>query len=121
MSITVKREKDNDEIINYPDYSDESQEAGFDDMQASLDYFEGVATSTTQKLVITAKIGKSGYEAAVLNRPDVKKKTSRVSQDSAAWELENHMNLAWDNFKDVASFRDPATGRRMYEYTGEPF
>jgi hypothetical protein len=100
---------------------DDNQDAGFDDMQASPEGFEGAAAGPALKLLITVRLGKAGYEAAVLNRPDVKKKTSKVSLEQAGMELVKSMNLAWDDFKDVSSYRDRDTGKRQYEYQGEPF
>ena len=114
MATTVQPEKDNDEAPVYPDYTD--------DVQASPDDFEGVVASTAQKLIITARRGKAGYEASIPSRPDVKKKTSKVSLEQAARELVKGMSgLSWDDFKDVTSYRDQDAGRKMYEYTGEPF
>ena len=119
---TAKPEKDNDEVSIYPDYTDNVQDSGIDDMQASPEEFEGVASSAPQKLIITARMGKAGYEAAIPSRPDVKKKTSKVSLEHAASELVKSMKVfAWDDFKDVTSYRDLDAGRKVYEYTGEPF
>lgn len=60
-------------------------------------------------------------KALLANRPDVKKKTSRVSLEQAARELVKSMNLEWKGWKDVTSFRDQDAGRKIYEYKGEPF
>lgn len=101
---------------------DDNQDAGFDDMQASPEGFEGAAAGPALKLLITVRLGKAGYEAAVLNRPDVKKKTSKVSLEQAARELIKGMSgLSWDDFKDVTSYSDDDSTRKVYEYTGEPF
>lgn len=101
---------------------DDNQGSGIDDVQASPENFEGVGVVAAQKLIITARLGKSGYEASVSNMPDVKKRTSKVSLEQAARELVKGMSgLSWDDFKDVTSYRDHNAGRKMYEYTGEPF
>ena len=101
---------------------DINQDSGYDDAQASPDSFEGEVSSAPQKLVITVRLGKSGYEASVPSRPDVKKKTSKVSLEQAAKEMVKGMpGIDWDDFKDVTSFRDHDAGRKTYEYTGEPF
>lgn len=101
---------------------DDNQDAGFDDMQASPEGFEGTATGPAPKLIITVRLGKTGYEATVLNMPDIKKKTSKVSLEHAARELVKGMSgLSWDDFKDVTSYRDDDSARKEYEYTGEPF
>lgn len=101
---------------------DDNQDAGFDDMQASPESFEGAAAGPALKLLITVRLGKAGYEAAVLNRPDVKKKSSKISLEQAGMDLVKSMKVfAWDDFKDVTSYRDQNAGRKVYEYTGEPF
>lgn len=70
------------------DYAyDHNQDAGYDEPQSSPDIFEGENSSTPQKLTITARLGKAGYEAAVPSRPEVKKKISKVSLEHAAHEL----------------------------------
>ena len=100
---------------------DDNQGSGIDDVQASPESFEGVAVVAEQKLIITARLGKSGYEATVVNMPDVKKKTSKVSLEHAAKELVNSMKLLWDDFKEATSLRDQDAGRKQYVYQGEPF
>lgn len=102
---------------------DENQDAGFDDVQCAPDDLSGeVAPTVARKPQIIAKVGKAGYEAAIPSRPDVKKKTSKVSLEQAARELVNSMKVfAWDDWKDVTSLRDQDAGRKVYEYTGEPF
>lgn len=101
---------------------DINQDSAYDDTQASPDSFEGEVSSAPQKLVITARLGKSGYEASLPSRPDVKKKVSKISLEQAARELVKGMpGVEWDDFKDVTSMRDQDAGRKTYEYTGEPF
>lgn len=99
----------------------ENQDAAFDDVQVAADDIEGMPPISEHKLIITVRLGKSGYEAIVLNMPDVKKKTSKVSFEQAGIELVKSMNLAWDDFKDISTYRDRDTGKRQYEYQGEPF
>lgn len=100
---------------------DDNQDSFFDDMPASPECFDSAVTMAAQKLVITVRPGKAGYEAAVLNMPDVKKKTSKVSLEQAGMDLVKSMSLAWEDFKDVSSYRDRDTGKRQFEYQGEPF
>ena len=105
---------------------DDSQESSFEDTQVFPDGFESGNEPATisQKLIITVKRSKvgTGYEATIPSRPDVKKKTSKVSLELAARELVNSMKVfAWDDWKDVTSLRDQDAGRKTYEYTGEAF
>lgn len=103
-------------------YDDSQDTVGYDEAQASPDAFEGEVSSTPQKLIITARLGKSGYEATIPNMPEVKKKTSKVSLEHAARELVKSMKVfAWDDWKDVTSYRDQDANRKVYEYIGEPY
>lgn len=101
--------------------SEADQDVMYDDAQASPDDFEGVTATTAHKLIISARMGKAGYEASIPSRPEVKKKVSKVSLEHAASELVKSIKLNWDDFKDVTSYRDQDAGRKVYEYTGEPF
>lgn len=101
---------------------DDNQGSGFDDMQASPTEFDGESIgSASQKLLITARLGKSGYEARVLSMPDLPKKTSKVGLEQAARELVQHLKQSWDDFKEVTSNRDQVSGRKVYEFCGEAF
>jgi hypothetical protein len=107
--------------VNQENGFDDNQDSITDNAQASPEDFEGIAINSVQKLIITARLGKTGYEATVLNMPDVKKKTSKVSLEQAARELVNSMKLLWDDFKEATSIRDQQSGRKQYVYQGEPF
>lgn len=102
---------------------DDNQDTAFDDAQAAPDDLGGeVTTTVAHKLQIVAKVGKAGYEATIPSMPEVKKKTSKVSLEHAARELVKSMKVfAWDDWKDVTSYRDQDAGRKVYEYTGEPY
>lgn len=101
---------------------DDTQDSSFDETQASPDYVTGeVAPTVAQKLKIIVRMGKAGYEATIPSMPEVKKKVSKLSLEHAASELVKSIKLNWDDFKDVTSFRDQDAGRKVYEYTGEPF
>lgn len=102
---------------------DDSQDSSYVDDQGFADDGEGIAAPTTaQKLQIVVKLGKAGYEATIPTMPEVKKKVSKISLEKAALDLVNSMKqFAWEDWKDVTSYRDQGAGRKTYEYTGEPF